>query len=139
MDVCQECGSRDFESRWKGLTYQFRCARCHWGAATSRFPPIRQDDGPYRIVVTSLGINPARALIALNQRLGYGIRRTRELFSKGERECFSGNASAVLAEARRLRPAGVLFRIEPDFPYDLETYDPTHGHEHDWKPITAKE
>jgi hypothetical protein len=135
MQVCEKCGATDFESRWQGLSYEFRCSKCHYGAVTTLFPPIVRDEGSYKIVITSLGSNPNRSLIAINRKFAHGIRRTKELFSSGERELLIGQAHTVWKEAQHLRSAQVPFRIEPAFPYDLETYDPAHGHEHDWRPI----
>ncbi len=136
MHACPKCGAMAIEARWQGLCYSFRCARCDWGAATTRFPPIMVDQGPYRIVITSLGADPNRSLIVLNRRFSHGILRTRELFSAGERELVSGTAVTVWREAQSLRAEHVPFRIEPYFPYDLETYDAQHGHEHDWRSAT---
>lgn len=139
MPRCEKCGAQDYESRWQGLAYEFRCARCRWGAATTGLPPIRADEGVYRIVITSLGADPKRSLVVINRRFSHGLARTRELFSAGERELLAGDASTVLREARSLREECVLFRIEPDFPYDLEHYDAEHGHEHDWRPIVPSD
>lgn len=136
METCQKCGGGEFESRWKGLSYEFRCAKCHWGAVTTLFPPIHHDKGLYRIVITPLGSNPNRALIALNRRPNRGILEVRREFLSGEREFFSGDAYSVWKEAQLLRDDEVPFRIEPDFPYDLATYDVMHGHEHDWRPCS---
>jgi hypothetical protein len=131
---CEKCGSQEFESRWQGLSFESRCTRCHWGAVTTRFPPMLGDKGPYQIIVTSLGIHPQRTLIAINQKFDHGIRRTRELFSAGEQTIFTGDAYTVWQEAQRLRAEQVPFRIEPEYPFDLATYDPHHSYEHDWLP-----
>lgn len=132
---CEKCGSCEFETRWQGLTYEFRCARCHWGAVTTQFPPIKQDTKIYKIVITSLGADPNRSLIVLNRRFGHGVAQTRAMFSAGERELFTGAAWDLWREARALRSEQVPFRIEPEFPYDLASYDAERGHEHDWTPI----
>ncbi len=140
LPPCEKCGSREYEVSWKGSSYAFRCARCHAGwCATTRIPPIRADLGPYVVIVTSLGPNPTEALIALNRRFGHGIRRTRDLFSEGERVLFTGNAYAVWQEAQRLLSEQIPFRIEPEYPYDLVSYDPEHAHEHDWLPVSSSE
>jgi hypothetical protein len=138
MITCEQCGSRNFESRWKGLTYEFRCVTCQWGAVTTCFPPILADQGAYRIIVTSLGADESRSLVALNRAFSHGIRRTRELFSAGEREYFASRAYDVWHEAQKLIAEGIPFRIEPPFPYDLATYDVAHAHEHDWLPIPSE-
>ncbi len=136
LPTCEKCGSQEFEVRWQGLTYEFRCARCLWGCCTTRFPPIQEDEGPYSIIVTSLGQIPVRALVALNRRFTHGMRRTRELFTTGEQRLFTGNAYSVWQEAQRLLAEGVPFRIDPAYPYDLATYDPEHDHEHEWITVT---
>jgi hypothetical protein len=101
-------------------------------------PPIVADENRYRVVVTSLGADSNRSLVALNRHLQHGIRRTRDLFSAGACEFFCGRASDVWRKAQYLTSEEVPFRIEPPFPYDLATYDPEHGHEHDWRPLRSQ-
>jgi hypothetical protein len=131
--TCEKCGSTQFESRWLGLCYEFRCVKCLWGAATTRFPPIKTDETIYRIIIVALGPYPKQSLVALNQRFDHGIQRTRELFTDGEREFFSGNASELLAETTWLRSQQIPFSIEPEFPYNLDSSG--REHEYDWQPI----
>jgi hypothetical protein len=135
MDICEKCGSKSFESRWQGLSYEFRCSKCYWGAVTTRVPPIVADECSYRIIITSLGADPNRSLIALNRRFGHGILRTRQIFSSGEHQLFVGRAFEVWWEAQLLRSEQVPFRIDPAFPYNLDTCNAEHEHEHDWLPL----
>ena len=82
------------------------------------------DKNRYRIVISSLGVNANRTLLALNRDFQHGIARTRELFSSGSHEFFDGDACEVWRKAQYLRGHDVPFVIEPPFPYDLVTYDP---------------
>jgi hypothetical protein len=59
-------------------------------------------------------------LIALNQRFTHGIVATRRLAACGELPPFEGSALEIWHEAHRLRDAGISFRIEPNYPYDLD-------------------
>jgi len=47
----------------------------------------------------------------------------------------TGDAYAVWQEAQKLVSEQVPFRIEPEYPFDLASYDLEHAHEHDWRPV----
>lgn len=99
-----------------------RCSSpsCSWEAVTSFPVPILRDHTRYSVIIPELQDATPAVLIALNQRFTHGIAVTRRLATRGELPPFEGSALDVWHEALRLREAGIPFRIEPRYPFDLD-------------------
>lgn len=134
--TCLECGAA-LLSRRQGLSYLLRCSMCDWALVTTYPHPSLLDKVVYSVFVTSLGGDPARSLIFLNRRFTHGIARTRALFSRGESFLCQGYAHQVWKEARELRSESVPFRIESQFPYDLDDPKLAFGYSEEWSPLSS--
>ena len=123
-DRCPTCSSTLQYYRY-GQSLVVRCpiSACNLEAVTSYRPPIWVDNEKYRIVIPPLDDAPARTLVALNRRFTHGIVVTKQMFSSKEQELIQGSAWTIWHEALRLRSEEIPFRIEPEFPFDLD--DPT--------------
>jgi len=125
---CPSCRSplQGFRS---GGCLVIRCSSpsCPWEAATTFPVPIRDDDTRYSIVIPALpNANPA-VLIELNKKFTHGIPVTRNLAVRGELPPFEGSAHEIWHEAHRLRDNGIPFRIEPEYPFDLDRPETAFG------------
>lgn len=134
--VCPDCDSQLLERR-DGYAYLLRCPTCNWETATAYQHPFGRDQVTYTIVVTSLGEDHERNLLSLNRRFMHGLARTRELFASGEVRLASGRAWEIQPQALGLRGEGIGFRIDPEFPYDLDDPELAPGFSCDWRPATG--
>jgi hypothetical protein len=131
---CPDCGSRLLESR-RGLNYGLKCSSCSWSVATTYQHPFGRDQQTYTIIITALGSDPSQSLIFLNSHFTHGIVRTRQLFASGEHSFMNGKAREVWEQARRLRAEGIVFRFEPEYPYDLDDPALDRCYSYDWRPV----
>ena len=129
IQQCEYC-STTLEYFRYGSSLVVRCPNpeCTFDEAATTYPlPIWSDANRYRVIITPSGELPAKALVALNQRFDHGIVVTRRMFASGENELTQGSAFDIWNEAQRLRTEGIPFRIEPEFPFDLDNPDSAFG------------
>ena len=131
---CSNCGSNDFEDLWQGACYAVRCVSCGREAVATKLPPFVADRQIYSVLVTSLGVEPSKALIAINHYFTQGIVRTKQLFETGGEVC-RGMARQVLPVIRALVAAGAVVTTQPSFPYDVSNPLLETEHEHGWQPV----
>ncbi|MEK7949013.1 hypothetical protein [Luteolibacter soli] len=130
---CPDCQS-PLHSFRRGACLCVECSSpsCPWGAVTTFPIPIFIDHIRYSIVIPALPEATPAVLIELNKRFTHGIPVTRSLATRGELPPFEARAHEVWHEAHRLRDAGIPFRIEPDYPFDLDVpetaFGPPDGH-----------
>ena len=125
---CPDCQSPLHHFRSRGCLV-IRCSSpsCHWEVATTFPVPIHHDDIRYSIVIPALPDAGPAALIELNKKFTHGIPVTRSLALRGELPPLEGSAHEVWHEAHRLRHAGIPFRIEPNYPFDLNKPETAFG------------
>lgn len=102
------------------MVIQCSSPSCTWEVATTFPVPISCDSTRYGITLPALPQVTPAMLMALNHRFAHGIAITRDLARRGELPPFEGTAHQVWHEAQHLRTAGIPFRIEPDYPFDLD-------------------
>lgn len=126
--LCPECSSPLCNSR-AGSCLLIHCSApgCPWECATTFPVPILQDSTSYRLTIPALSEAPPAMLITLNHPFTHGIAITRQLVRRGELPPFTGGALDIWREAHRLRDAGVPFRIDPDYPFDLDSNESAFG------------
>ncbi|RYD60327.1 MAG: hypothetical protein EOP83_19625 [Verrucomicrobiaceae bacterium] len=125
---CPTCQSPCHGFR-NGSCLVIRCSSpsCHWEVATTFPVPILHDDTRYSIVIPALSDATPAMFIELNKKFTHGISVTRRLALRGELPPFEGSAHEVWHEAHRLRDGGIPFRIEPNYPFDLDVPETAFG------------
>lgn len=125
---CPSCRS-PLHSFRRGLSLVIRCSSpsCPWAIATTFPVPIFSNHTRYSIVIPAFPDATPAMLIELNKKFTHGIPVTRSLALQGELPPFEGGAHEIWHEAHRLRDAGIPFRIEPNYPFDLNKPETAFG------------
>ena len=117
---CEKCGTPMIRElpEGHGGGFSMTCPKCGWGFATSYFDPICLDQTEYQI--TLLEGNPASTEVirAVNQVAHRNFIKSRELILSAPHVIFKGKALAIHEKTDILDAASILYRIEPDYPYE---------------------
>lgn len=112
---CEECGG-ELIYRVVGHTCCWECPQCGWGLASTFFTPIEVDRIEYTLTIqktseiTLAMIKCAAKLMACN----YIHAKAALENSSGT---ISGQAQLIKQATEKLSAVGLLYKIEPDFPY----------------------
>jgi hypothetical protein len=126
--LCEKCGEQMININSEH-TVGMTCPKCGWGWVTSRFDPIATDETDY-----SVFIKPDNPAVPSNIKLiadiaGVNFLQAKKLLSSGNDELVykAKNESAstmykaqrVQAVAKKLKEAGIVFTITPEFPFEV--------------------
>jgi hypothetical protein len=112
---CPQCGS-EAKTSVEGPTLLLSCAHCGAELATTYQDPIKLDQQVYTIVLLENHSPSRAALKEVASCLGASYARAKEALVAGA-PVFEGKAVAVKSWAQKLKEAGVVYRIDPRFPY----------------------
>lgn len=127
-ELCPACQSPLHHFRSGGcLVIRCSSSSCHWEVATTFPVPIFADRTRYSIVIPALPNATPGEFVELNKKFMHGISVTRSLALRGDLPPFQGDAHEVWHEAHRLLEAGIPFRIEPEYPFNLDAPETAFG------------
>ncbi len=118
--ACPNCGSQDFVDDWKPPSYVINCAKCSWSVATTRFPPIFEDERVYRVYLVPEGSDTLRAINLIKMVLGKTTAEAKRLLQGGEVHLFDREAPRLVGYLQEWSSRGVNLRTDPPFPYTTD-------------------
>ena len=118
--ICEKCGTvmvRDLpEGYFGGMS--ITCPKCGWGAATSYYSPIVVDKTDYRIFLLKDNDPTNEIIRAVNKVAHCNLLKAKELIDSAPIVIFKGDALEIHEMKEVLDGQKVLYKIEPDYPYD---------------------
>lgn len=117
---CEKCGENMIITLPEGLcgSYEIACPKCGWGVATSYFDPILRDDTEYQIFLLEGNRVTIDAIRAVSQVSHNNLLKSRKLIESAPHAIFKGKSLDVHEKKAILDEVSVLYKIEPDYPYD---------------------
>ena len=94
------------------------CPNCGWGWATSYFDPIVTDQTEYKIILLEGNDASVEKIRAVNRVSHRNLLKSKELIADAPQVIFEGDAIEVHDKKEILEEEQVLYKIEPDYPYD---------------------
>ena len=117
---CEKCGTimvRELpEGHGGGMS--ITCPKCGWGVATSYFDPILLDQTEYQITLLEGNNTSTEVVRAVNKVAHRNLIKSRELIERAPQVIFKGDAIEVHDMKEILDEEQILYKIEPDYPYD---------------------
>ena len=113
---CTICGSEMIPLDPKkpiGMT----CPNCGWGWATQYISPIHTDQTDYKIILLAGNPVSLQVLRVLQKMTGLNFLQLKEIIETAPSFITSENAYQIRPFMKMLDDAGVLYRVEPEFPY----------------------
>ena len=112
---CLECGCEMInETREQEIL--LRCPNCGLRAVTTCMPPILDDPKKYSIIIEPGNELQTDKLKLISKLSGKNILKSREILMEGG-ILITDLAPAVKEISEKLNSMGVVYRIDPDFPY----------------------
>ena len=113
---CEKCGTNMINpySGSMGLS----CPNCGWGWVTSYYDPIVRDTTEYQITLLEGNNTSTETIRAINQVSHRNLIKSKQLIESAPQVIFKGDALEVHDMKEILDKEAVLYRIEPDYPYD---------------------
>lgn len=118
--ICEKCGTPIVKRLPDDTigTYGIICPNCGWGAITTYMDPICMDQTQYSILLLK-GNDPSIEIIrAVNKVSHRNLVKSRQLIESAPQVIYEGEALEVHGMKEILDAEAVLYRIEPDYPYD---------------------
>ncbi|MBP5491659.1 MAG: hypothetical protein J6Y08_02320 [Clostridiales bacterium] len=117
---CEKCGTDMIRELPEGLGggMSITCPKCGWGVATSYFDPILRDTAEYQIKLLEGNQVTVESIRAVNQVAHRNLLKSRQLIESAPHVIFKGDALEVHEKKEILDEESILYKIEPDFPYD---------------------
>lgn len=117
---CEKCGTimvRDLpEGHGGGMS--ITCPKCGWGVATSYSDPILLDQTEYQITLLEGNDASEEKIRAVNRVSHRNLLKSKQLIESAPQVIFKGDALDVYDMKEILNEEQVLYKIEPDYPYD---------------------
>lgn len=114
--ACPKCGA-PVEIRREGSTQGLFCTNCDWSVVTTYLPEILNDTSKYVVRVLSGDFKNDQHLRIVAQLAGVNLITSRKMLQGGGFVLFTGLASKVSAVRDTLESVGLVFEIEPPFPW----------------------
>lgn len=116
--ICEKCGNQMQYFRYES-TCGWTCPQCGWGIATTYHDPIELDECVYTIIIPSQeaaldAIKTISSIFSINY-----IEAKKSLLNGSLRA--SGKAKDIRDMAALLAGRRVAYKIEPEFPYPLDS------------------
>lgn len=112
---CEKCGTNmNVLSGGCGMV----CPNCGWGWATTYLEPIVRDMTEYQITLLEGNNTNTETIRAVNQVTHRNLLKSKQLIESAPHKIFSGDALEVHEMKEILDEEAVLYKIEPDYPYD---------------------
>lgn len=113
---CPKCGG-NLKSEVIGSSAIQTCQGCGWSVATSYVDPIYEDDTVYRLYIEDGNVSSRPVLTALSKVLGCNYLGAKKAVEGGRSLLFEGDAVKTREKRDALDSGGVVYAIEPYFPY----------------------
>ena len=94
------------------------CPKCGWGVASSYFDPIGIEPTEYTVILLDGNKDSVEVIRAVNKVSHCNLLKSKQLIENAPCVIFSGDALEVHEMKEILDEEAVLYRIEPDYPYD---------------------
>jgi len=117
---CEKCGTNMILKLPEGYGggVSITCPNCGWEAVTTYTDPICTDQTLYSIVLLK-GNEPSTEIIrAVNKVSHRNLLKSKQLIESAPQVIYEGNALKVHGMKEILDAESVLYKIEPDYPYD---------------------
>lgn len=115
--LCPQCGAV-LRSEWTPPNYVVLCSDCEWAIATSRFPPIFDDDQIYEVWLCMEATSALKAIVHIKRYLAVNTVEAMEIVRQGESVfLFKGRATEIWSSIQEIQKVEGI-RIEPEFPYE---------------------
>lgn len=126
--LCKQCGEKMVALN-KEHTIGMNCPKCGWGFVTSHFNTIETDDTDYSIFIQPKNLASVSNIKLLSDIAGINFLQAKKLIDSKDSQliyrsenlsaCTESKAQQVLLVAKKLKKAGIVFFITPDFPFDV--------------------
>lgn len=116
--ICEKCGSemiyekKDCDSTWT-------CPNCNWGIATSYFSPIYLDTTEYTIIISVIPDPSLEIIHFIAELLNCNFVEAKKTLKIGDIKV-TRKAIDVITIEKKLKNIGLLYAINPIFPYNLD-------------------
>lgn len=120
--LCEQCGAKLEADYPEGLigTYSLTCPNCGWGLVTTYCDPIVTDPTVYQIILLEGNDTSVKVIKAVNQVSHLALSKARQSIENAPQVIFTGDALEVHDMKEILDKETVLYKIEPDYPYNYE-------------------
>ncbi|WP_034450398.1 hypothetical protein [Butyrivibrio sp. AE2032] len=118
--ICEKCGTlmiKELPDDRVG-TYGIICPNCGWGAVTTYTDPIVTDQTQYSIVLLEGNESSVEVIRAVNKVSHRNLLKSKQLIESAPQVIYEGDALEVFDMKEILDAEAVLYKIEPDYPYD---------------------
>lgn len=113
---CDKCG-QEMTSFQEGRTQGLLCRHCGWSVVTTYTPPIQLDKNSYQVRIEQGNYLDATQVKAVAHVIKENFLIARSVLKKDHPLIFDGNAREVKIIRDSLRAAGVIVKIQPEFPW----------------------
>lgn len=117
---CEKCGANMIRELPEGYGggLSISCPNCGWGVASSYFDPIVTDPTDYQITLLDGNKDSVEVIRAVNKVSHRNLLKSKQLIESAPCVIFKGDAIEVHGMKEILDEEKVLYKIEPDYPYD---------------------
>ena len=119
-DPCEKCGTNmvlNFPDGYGG-GFSIICPNCGWGVASSYFDHIVVDRTEYQITLLDGNKDSVEVIRAVNKVSHCNLLKSKQLIDSAPHVIFKGKALEVHEMKEILDGDAVLYKIEPDYPYE---------------------
>ncbi len=118
--ICEKCGTpmvKELPDDRVG-TYGIICPNCDCGSVTTYTDPIVTDQTQYSIVLLEGNESSVEVIRAVNKVSHRNLLKSKQLIESAPQVIYEGDALEVFDMKEILDAEAVLYKIEPDYPYD---------------------
>lgn len=115
--ICHRCHEAEMVPYKEGSSSGLRCPVCGSYLVTSVTDPILEDCTVYSLFLEAGNPATKPALSSVSKVLGCNYLQSKKVIEGGRSLLFAGSAAEVREKRDALDAGGVLYAIEPEFPY----------------------
>ncbi len=115
--ICEKCNTEMTYFK-NGQSQGWTCPNCGNGLVTSFVDDIQLDENIYTVTLLPNVNPPTAALKAVSKITGLNILDSKKLSLEGG-ELVKGRAHKISDSINQIKTAGLLFKISPEYPYDI--------------------
>ena len=115
--ICEKCNTEMTYFK-NGQSQGWTCPNCGNGLVTSFVDDMQLDENTYTVTLLPNVSPSASALKVVSKVSGLNILESKKLSLEGG-ELIKGRAHKISDSINQIKTVGLLFKISPEYPYDI--------------------